>query len=199
MECMCAQNRPRFILSSERVLGKLQGKGKDQSDVAASGRTASPIHYRLSYSDQYRVVGGEVGRGEGGGEDEEKRINEEEKKVFGGKGDHLAQGSANNYGPWPIRPVIGGSSARITQPPVAIDAARGGPSQASNLHEGAINDARPLSPDGAPLARVTLRLKGPTHGPGPHRISPLRCCYRLVGLVIKVHARGWKIQCSNPA
>ena len=60
---MCAQIRPRFILSSERVMGNEVGtnvnsKGKIPSTGgseegrtrdAASRRAASPTHYRLSY------------------------------------------------------------------------------------------------------------------------------------------------------
>ena len=63
MECMCAQIRSWFILSSERVLGNgvrthanSQGKnprtgGSELGGTrdAASHRTASTIHYRLSY------------------------------------------------------------------------------------------------------------------------------------------------------
>ena len=59
---MCAQTRPRFILSSERVLGEwsqnpVNSKGKipssekissgeDGTHDAASSRTASPTHYQ---------------------------------------------------------------------------------------------------------------------------------------------------------
>ena len=64
MECMCAQTRPRFILSSERVVGngvrthantkgKIPSTGGPEQDGtrdAASRRTASPAHYPLSYS-----------------------------------------------------------------------------------------------------------------------------------------------------
>ena len=64
MECMCAQTRPRVILSSERVLGigvttHVDSKGKipftggseeGRTGAAASRRTGSPTHYRLSYS-----------------------------------------------------------------------------------------------------------------------------------------------------
>ena len=64
MECMCAQTRSQFILSSERVLGNgdrtpVDSKGKIpstgsseevQTHDAASQRTASPTHYPLSYS-----------------------------------------------------------------------------------------------------------------------------------------------------
>ena len=64
MECMCAQTRPRFILSSKRVLrngvgtcvnsnGKIPSTGGSEevrTRDTASHRTASPIHYRLSYS-----------------------------------------------------------------------------------------------------------------------------------------------------
>ena len=60
MECMCAQTRPRFILSSERVLGngvrthvnsegKLHSAGGSEEGRtcdAASRRTESPTHYR---------------------------------------------------------------------------------------------------------------------------------------------------------
>ena len=63
MECMCAQTRPRIILSSERVLGngarthgvskgKIPSTGKklspeeDGTHDAASSRTASPTHYQ---------------------------------------------------------------------------------------------------------------------------------------------------------
>ena len=63
MECMCAQTRPQFILSSERVVGNgvrthVISKGKITSSGgieegrirdAASRRTASPTHYRLSF------------------------------------------------------------------------------------------------------------------------------------------------------
>ena len=64
MECMYAQTRPRFMLSSERVWGKgvrthVNSKGKipstgafeeNQTCATASCRTASPTHYQLSYS-----------------------------------------------------------------------------------------------------------------------------------------------------
>ena len=56
MECMCAQTRPRFILSSEIVLGEwsknpLYRNSEDhRTHDTASCRTASPTHYRLSYS-----------------------------------------------------------------------------------------------------------------------------------------------------
>ena len=60
MECMYAQTRPRFILSSERLSGDgvrthVISKGTIPSTGyrthdAASRRTASPTHYRLSYS-----------------------------------------------------------------------------------------------------------------------------------------------------
>ena len=64
MESMCAQTRPRFILSSERVLGngvrtRVNPKGKIPSPGgseegrtrdSASRSTASPKHYQLSYS-----------------------------------------------------------------------------------------------------------------------------------------------------
>ena len=64
MECICAQTRPRFLLSSKRVLWNgvrthVNSKGKiscirsseeDRTHDAASCRTASPTHYRLSYS-----------------------------------------------------------------------------------------------------------------------------------------------------
>ena len=64
MECMCAQTRPRFILSSKRVLGNevrthVNSKGKTPSSRgseegqtwdAASCRTVSPTHYQLSFS-----------------------------------------------------------------------------------------------------------------------------------------------------
>ena len=64
MECMCAQTRPRFILSRERVLGNgsrthVNSKGKIHSTGgseesrtrdASSRGTARPTHYRLSYS-----------------------------------------------------------------------------------------------------------------------------------------------------
>ena len=63
MEYMCAETRPCFILSSERVLengvrthvnskGKIPSTGGSQEDrtcVTASRRTASPTHYQLSY------------------------------------------------------------------------------------------------------------------------------------------------------
>ena len=49
MECLCAQTGPRFILSSERVLGNgvkgkipsIGGSGQDRIRDAASRRTAS--------------------------------------------------------------------------------------------------------------------------------------------------------------
>ena len=64
MECMCSQARPRSILSSEGVLGtgvrtQVKFKGKipfigGSEEVRTRGtvshRTASPTHYRLSYS-----------------------------------------------------------------------------------------------------------------------------------------------------
>ena len=64
MECMCAQTRPRFILSSKRTLGngvrthvdskrKTFSTGGSEEGLihdATSHRTASPTHYRLSYS-----------------------------------------------------------------------------------------------------------------------------------------------------
>ena len=64
MECMCAQTRPQFILSSKRVLGEWSQKAWElqrknplnwrPEEVwtcdAASGKTASPTHYRPSYS-----------------------------------------------------------------------------------------------------------------------------------------------------
>ena len=64
MECMCTQTRPRFILSSEGVLGRgvrihVNSKGKIPSTGGseevwtcdtASCRTACPTHYPLSYS-----------------------------------------------------------------------------------------------------------------------------------------------------
>ena len=66
MQCMCAQTRPRFILSSERVLrewsqNSCNSRGKyplpekfsseeDRTHDAASSRKASPTHYHLSYS-----------------------------------------------------------------------------------------------------------------------------------------------------
>ena len=63
MECMCAQTRLRFILSSERVFGNgvrthVNSKGKipatgkkisseeDQTHDTASRTTASPTHYQ---------------------------------------------------------------------------------------------------------------------------------------------------------
>ena len=61
MECMNAQTRPPFIPSSKRVLGNrthVNSKGqipstggsvKDWTHAAASGRTASPTRYPLSY------------------------------------------------------------------------------------------------------------------------------------------------------
>ena len=63
IECMCAQTRPRLILSPERVIGEcsqtnVKSKGKIPSAEArrridprrCTTRTASPTHYRLSYS-----------------------------------------------------------------------------------------------------------------------------------------------------
>ena len=64
MECVCAQTSPRCMLSSERVLengvrthvnskGKISSPGgSDEGQIrdSASSRTASPTHYRLSYS-----------------------------------------------------------------------------------------------------------------------------------------------------
>ena len=63
---MCAQTRPRFLLSSERVFGEwsqpmLTPKEKspppenfsseeDRTHGAASSGTASPTHYQLSFS-----------------------------------------------------------------------------------------------------------------------------------------------------
>ena len=70
-ECMCAQTRPWFILLSERVIGNgvrthVNSKGKIPSTGgsekgrtcdAVSHRTASPTHYRLSYSGHsHRVI-----------------------------------------------------------------------------------------------------------------------------------------------
>ena len=62
MKCMCAQTRPQFILSSQRVLGKwsqkpcsLQGKNplyqkkissEEDRTCDAASRTASPTHYQ---------------------------------------------------------------------------------------------------------------------------------------------------------
>ena len=65
MECMCAQSRPQFMLSSIRVLGNgvrthVNSKGKIPSTRdseeggthdAASCRTMNPTHYKLSSSD----------------------------------------------------------------------------------------------------------------------------------------------------
>ena len=62
--CMCAQTRPRFVLSPERVLGNgirthvhfkgiipsTGGSYQDRIHDAASRRTASPTHCLLSYS-----------------------------------------------------------------------------------------------------------------------------------------------------
>ena len=62
-ECMCAQTRPRFILSSERVWGEMESEPmltpREKSPLletfsleeyrthdAASSRTASPTHYQ---------------------------------------------------------------------------------------------------------------------------------------------------------
>ena len=65
MECMCAQTRPQFTLSSERVLGEwgqnpcelrrnppppTRGSEEGWTHNTASRRTASPTHYRLNYS-----------------------------------------------------------------------------------------------------------------------------------------------------
>ena len=64
MESVCAQTRPRFILSSKRVWGNgfgthvnLRGKvpstagsEEERTCAAASRRAASPTHYQLSYS-----------------------------------------------------------------------------------------------------------------------------------------------------
>ena len=64
MECMCAQTRPRSILSSDEFLGNgvrshtnFKGEipitgssGEGRIREFASGRTASQTHYRLSYS-----------------------------------------------------------------------------------------------------------------------------------------------------
>ena len=64
MECMCAQNRDQFTLSSERVLENgvrthVNSKGKIPSTRgleegptcdAALHKTESPTHYQLSYS-----------------------------------------------------------------------------------------------------------------------------------------------------
>ena len=64
MECMCAQTRPQFILSSERVFengvrthvnskGEIPSAGGSEEDWthdAASRRTANPIHYWLGCS-----------------------------------------------------------------------------------------------------------------------------------------------------
>ena len=64
MECTCAQTRPRLILASERIQGngvrpydnskgKIPSTGRSEEDRthdAASRTTASPTHYRLSYS-----------------------------------------------------------------------------------------------------------------------------------------------------
>ena len=69
MECTWAQTGPRFILSSGRVLGNgvwthVNFKGKipsagdpeeGRTSNAASGRTASPTHYRLSCSGPFRA------------------------------------------------------------------------------------------------------------------------------------------------
>ena len=63
MKCMCAQTRPRFVLSSERVLGGKESEPtltprekyalqenkiseEDGNHDAASSRTASPTHYQ---------------------------------------------------------------------------------------------------------------------------------------------------------
>ena len=65
LECMCAQTRPGLKLPSNRVVGGMESepmltpKGKipttrsseeDGNYDAASSRTASPTHYRLSYA-----------------------------------------------------------------------------------------------------------------------------------------------------
>ena len=63
MECMYAQTRPQFKLSSERVLGNgvrnhVNPKGKDPLYQKALRRVkrwiTSPTHYRLSYSSPVR-------------------------------------------------------------------------------------------------------------------------------------------------
>ena len=63
MECMCAQTRPQFILSSERALGGMESEPmltpteqspqpekfspeEDRTRNSASSRTASPTHYQ---------------------------------------------------------------------------------------------------------------------------------------------------------
>ena len=70
MECVCAQTRPRFILSSEKVLGNgvrthvdssgeknsAGGLEKGGTREASSRRTASPTHYRLSHSSPHAKV-----------------------------------------------------------------------------------------------------------------------------------------------
>ena len=63
MKCMCAQTRPRFILSSEGVLGEwslnpclLQGKNplcrkvSPEEDRTRDAVDSKPMHYQLSYS-----------------------------------------------------------------------------------------------------------------------------------------------------
>ena len=66
-ECMCAQRRPWFTLSSKRVFGNevrthINSKGKipctrgseeGRTHDAASRRTVSPTHYQLNYSGPY--------------------------------------------------------------------------------------------------------------------------------------------------
>ena len=72
MECMCAQTRPRFILSSENIWGIVRepmltprkksplpeksSPEEDRTHNAASHRTASPTLYQLSYSGPYRML-----------------------------------------------------------------------------------------------------------------------------------------------
>ena len=71
MECMCAQTRPRSVLSSKRVLGGMESEPmltprekvplpekvspeEDRTHDTASRRTASPTHYQWAIAAPYR-------------------------------------------------------------------------------------------------------------------------------------------------
>ena len=69
MKCMCAQTRPRFILSSERVFGGMEfepmltPRGKSplpemspEEDRTRDAVDSEPKHYQLSYSGPKRKI-----------------------------------------------------------------------------------------------------------------------------------------------
>ena len=68
MKCMCAQTRPRFILSSEGVLGGMEFepmltpreksplKKSPEEDRTRDTVDSEPKHYQLSYSGPHRTM-----------------------------------------------------------------------------------------------------------------------------------------------